>query len=401
MSPEGQYRSFQEPLPSDAKKKFPLATSVTVCIIMGAIFGALLIGIASWDGHSPEEKMDVQTITEDAYFELRGDFLPEREIFTVSLTKDGKIAFALNDDISSRYVYYSWWLLDRDHVSSDSTFMYLKHTGEKVEKAEPVLYYLSQKPGEYEVRVDCYADSDGDRVYGAKYSGMVSYIGSVEREYNWRYKGENYAAKVTFGYDEYRFYKEMKPYGRDVVRYTNTVSFVTYLDPAVTGLAESLREAYGGTKDMTGQDFASFVLGFVQICFDYPPYSNLMEADMYVYGKDEYFAYPLETIFYGMGDCEDTSILCAALFKALGYDAAVLVVPGHALAAVGLSGYTPEPYSESRFEIISQEIKGVTYYACETTVDAYQGIGLVGTSGYEDKPYSWYVNKRGYGFFVV
>jgi len=384
---------------SGAKKQSKAATAALFAVLILALAAAVSL-IADVEDDLKYNKVDIQTVTEDTYFELSGDFLIEREVFTVSLTNDGKIAFALNDDISSKYDYYSWTFFDNDHVSSADTRFYVAYSGETVNKEEPVLYYLSQNVGEYSISVKCYAGPEEERELLKTYSGTVRYSGTITKEYTWIYQGELYSAKTSFSFDEYRHYKEMNDKGRRVVDYGRVVSFVTYEDPAIVALAESIKEAYGD-RSTSDQKFAAFVLGFVQICFDYPPYSTLMGADRYQYGQEEYFAYPMETIFYGMGDCEDTSILAAALFKALGYEAGVVMIPQHAVAAVGLDSYAPGSYSSRSYEIISQTIDGVTYYACETTVNSPQGIGLISLSGDEGTPYSEYIGKSRYGFYIV
>ena len=374
--------------------------AVAVCVVLVLTFG-LLIGAAAFANEKVPEKVDIQQATDSSYFELSGDFLLEKEIFTVALTSDGKISFTLNSDISSRSSYYSWRFFDSDHVSSTNTFMYSEYTGETIKKTEPVLYYLSQTPGRYIISVDCYTGPEGNYVFSEAYSGNVTYVGTVTRDYAWNYGGADRTAHVTFSYDEYRQYKDMNARSRAVYNYGRAVSFVTHDDPAVISLTGSLLDAYGSGRDTAGQDFASFVLAFVQICYGYPPYSSLMSADKYLYGQSEYFAYPLETIFHGMGDCEDTSILAAALFKALGYSAGVVLLPGHAVAAVGLDRYVPGPYSAASFEILSQTVDGITYYACETTVSSPQGIGLITLQGNDGKPYSWYMGKLSYRFYIV
>lgn len=381
--------------------KGKMCATFIVCFLVCVAFCTSIAVIDGGHNGHPHEKIEIETITNGEYFELSGDFLHHGGALTVSLTDDGNIAFALDGSVSSQYDYYSWWFFDYDHVSSTNTLTYSEYTGERLDKAEPVLYYLSQKPGEYSVSVDCYVDTDGERIYKKTYSGTVTHVGNITKDYTWRYNGTEYRAELTFGYDKYRIYRDKNPDGRAVTQYSNVTSFITYRCQTINALAESLLKAYGQGPDVRDQDFASFVLSFVQICFDYPPYSSFMEADKYMYGQDEYFAYPLETIFYGMGDCEDTAILCASLFKALGYGAGVLIVPGHAVAAVALDEFAPSPYSHSNFEIISQNIKGSTYYACETAVDTYLGVGLIGSSGHNGHPYSWYVGKDGYGFYLV
>ena len=374
---------------------------IAVSLVLILAFGSL-ISLSALNNQDDSYKKDIQTVTENTYFELSGDFLLEKEIFTVSLVGTDRIAFSLNNEVASKYDYYVWKLFDRDHVSSASDRSYARYNGDTLRKTEPVLYFLSQKAGEYDISVECFVESGGEYVRKAAYSGTVSYVGTIIKEYNWKYKGKEYTAQSTFGYDEYRKYRDTEPYGRALssFNYDKVTSFVTYEDLGIKTLAGSLKEAYGG--DPAGNDFASFVLAFVQICFDYPPHTNYMDADKYQYGQTEYFAYPLETIFHGMGDCEDTSILAAALFKALGYPAGVVVIPGHALAAVGLEGYAPKTsYRQSSYEILSQTIGGVTYYACETTVKGPQDIGLVSAYGDNGTPYSEYIGKQRYGFYIV
>ncbi len=67
----------------------------------------------------------------------------------------------------------------------------------------------------------------------------------------------------------------------------------------------------------------------------------------YVYdhtlGHNDYPKYPIETLIEETGDCEDTSILMASLFKRAGYDVVLFNLPGH--ISVGIKcdfdyGYT-------------------------------------------------------------
>jgi hypothetical protein len=50
---------------------------------------------------------------------------------------------------------------------------------------------------------------------------------------------------------------------------------------------------------------------------------------------DEYWRFPVETLYDETGDCEDTSFLFASVAEAMGYDAVILMLPGH--AAVGIA----------------------------------------------------------------
>ena len=386
------------------------STKIAVVIIVLVLFIGIGISVSAFGDDHPE-RTEIQKITDDTYFEVSKDFLEEKNILSVALYSDDRIAFTLNPDLASNYSTYSWALYDHDHIASTSTTFFIPYSGDTITKAEPVLYLLSQKPGVYDVAVDCSTPSGQHTTY----SGTVTYYGIVSQTYNWTYDGVDYSINLSFDYKDYLDYKNMNANGRSVSDYSKVVSFIKYDDPAIKDLTASLRNAYGTNKATTDQDYASFILAFVQWCFEYPPHTSIMGSDKYQYGMEEYFAYPLETIFYGMGDCEDTSILAAALFKAAGFDAGVVVLPGHAVATVGLnvydSGYTPEELEKKKYEILYKTINDVTYYGCETTIDnhTFWGIGIVDGHPVDDQgrnsatghQYSWYIGKMGYDFYIV
>lgn len=83
----------------------------------------------------------------------------------------------------------------------------------------------------------------------------------------------------------------------------------------------------------------------------------------YVYdhtlGFNDYPKYPIETLVEGTGDCEDTSILMASLFKRAGYDVVLLNPTGH--IAVGIKcdfdyGYTI--YNNKKYCYVESTSKG-------------------------------------------
>lgn len=109
-------------------------------------------------------------------------------------------------------------------------------------------------------------------------------------------------------------------------------------------------------KKLTFVQKVNFVAAFVQSL----PYT----ADTVVLPADDYPLYPLETLFKRGGDCEDTSILVAALLDALGYDAALLYLwdAQHMAVGVSLGSYTGTYY----------EHEGKKYFYLETTGDGWQ-----------------------------
>lgn len=392
---------FPAAVPVKHKSK-PIKFVVVAVVLM--LMTVAVLGSIPYDDVEPK---DTQPAEGDAYFDLTGDFLVERDILSVGFNKLGQMEFVLKDETASEYSFFDWTFLDLNHskmIQPNRSLRwqdnYREYTGTLVSKNEPVLYYTDPKAGDFEITVKCYTGDEGDYKLIKTYSGKVTYINDIEKEYVWEYLGEEYSISFTLGFNDYREYRDLNKKGRSSVPYSNITSFVTYEDSTITSLAESLRSAYG-KEIKQDQDFAAFVLSFVQICFGYPPYNWEITADRYLYGNDEHFAYPLETIFHGMGDCEDTSFLAASLFKALGYDAGIVLLPGHAIAAVGLDEYDPGVFSESKYEVLSKNIGSTTFYGCETTTDSFLQIGLVNSDGYEDEPYSYYIDKDRNGFYIV
>jgi predicted transglutaminase-like cysteine proteinase len=93
---------------------------------------------------------------------------------------------------------------------------------------------------------------------------------------------------------------------------------------------------------------------------------------------DEYPRYPVETIFERGGDCEDTSILVAALLDAMGYDVALLHLADaqHMAVGVAISGASGQYY----------EYEGKQYFYLETTNEGWPigqiPLELISTEAY-------------------
>lgn len=94
------------------------------------------------------------------------------------------------------------------------------------------------------------------------------------------------------------------------------------------------------------------VAKFVQDTIEY-------QYDSDTTGEDDYPRYPIETLYERQGDCEDTSILMAALLKELGYEVGFLHLPGHVAVALR----TADNYSGGAY----YEINGHRYLYIEST----------------------------------
>ena len=102
----------------------------------------------------------------------------------------------------------------------------------------------------------------------------------------------------------------------------------------------------------------NFVIAFIQNL----PYT----VDSVTTPYDEYPRYLIETLFNRGGDCEDASIVVAALLDGMGYDVCLISLKGHMAVSVALAGVTGSYY----------EYGGEKYFYLETTGDGWQ-IGQV------------------------
>ena len=403
-------RSIQSQTPPQVERKKDNGAKFLVLIVVTILIGVAALGglMGSFDKEPPKiYTWDLEGKT----LELSGDLHPDENRFSVYFNDDGELVFELNEDLAEGYDFFKWTFLDLNLPSSSSRSSYTQNVGEAFIKEESWLCFSSPRIGEYSITVECYRISGEKSLKVHTYSGQLSYLGTIVKEYVWNYSGTTYTASISFEFSDYINYKNSQKGKRSVYDYNQITSFVTIDDPALKGLADSLTLAYKGDPNIKNGDYANFILGFVQICYVYPPYVGTsvysgagdMSGDKYLYGWNEYYAYPLETIYHGMGDCEDTSILAAALFNICGFDAAVALFPGHAIAGVAIEGYDisiPSP----RYEILTQTVNGITYYGCETTLETARKAGIIDII--DGDPFSNYLDTRSsfrqlYGFYPV
>jgi len=109
-------------------------------------------------------------------------------------------------------------------------------------------------------------------------------------------------------------------------------------------------------EGFTELEKVNFVIAFVQSL----PYTEDDVATPW----NEYPKYPIETLFDRGGDCEDTSILVAALLDRLGYDVALLILlyENHAAVGVSIEGAYGSYYP----------YEGKEYFYLETTGEGWE-----------------------------
>ncbi len=90
-----------------------------------------------------------------------------------------------------------------------------------------------------------------------------------------------------------------------------------------------------GTADHTNPNYATFLINFCQSQGTTGKGNMKYLTDLSTHGTYEYWNYPVETLDLMGGDCEDTSILTAALLRAAGFNSGIALLPGHAMAIIG------------------------------------------------------------------
>jgi hypothetical protein len=175
------------------------------------------------------------------------------------------------------------------------------------------------------------------------------------RTYRWSFLGSEYSMQATVPPRAYASYTS-----KDVPRsyyfgYTDAEvqRFVTSGDPVIASIAAQLRNmsASAGFDEVETIDLALRFCQSIQYSYD----NATMDAD-------EYWRFPVETLYDETGDCEDTSFLFASVAEAMGYDAVILFLPGHAAVGVASGDGSGTYVSEG----------GVRYYYCETTSPGFE-----------------------------
>ncbi len=163
---------------------------------------------------------------------------------------------------------------------------------------------------------------------------------TIGKRYVWNFKGKSYTALMTIDIEKYNSYDGRERYDIPKLVEEGRIS--------IGNLTREFQDVFKRHREWSKQDGIDFVLSFVQSL----PYT----FDDVTTGFDEFRRYAVETLIDGGGDCEDTTILVAAILRGLGEKTALIFTPGH--IALGVSG---------NFTGSSVTHNGIEYYYCETT----------------------------------
>lgn len=174
---------------------------------------------------------------------------------------------------------------------------------------------------------------------------------------------------------------------RDVLRVPTVfdpvpLHFIESDDPYVQKVAEHILSVTDGMSD---REKATAALWFVQSVVSY-------RTDAELYGTDEHWAYPVETLYLKRGDCEDSAILLCSVYRAMGLDCALLDYDGHVGVAVDYGeGYMfCNQTSDVLHEIHDKDLRFMgqepTVYPVEDTHDRFSFLNR-SIAGYRNLVY--------------
>lgn len=354
------------------------ATIVLVAVVI-AVAGAVVWASTAEEQEEPTVVMGDLTVSGSL---ARGD---------VSISADdGNATFSYGS------VGTTWYVQDLESPAyrlSISTGAYLDRAAySELDPTEGGVLTIDQ-PGKYHVRM-----VSGNIVR----TGTVVLDGDITKEFSWTQTivsdllSFDYKVSFTYRFSHVLAYQDDPDAVRHLSGSLDTGRFIV-VDDDIVALESALRAEYREVRplgSLGGQDYADYLLSFVQCCIAYPDmiaYQNgryVKDAadgnpDLSLYGRSEYWAYPMETVQRESGDCEDTSFLSAALFAAAGYPAGVLALTDHMISVVGLDSFTSRGTSRT-LTVGTLDYDGTTLYMCETTTERSLFAGYVSNEIYSE-----------------
>ncbi len=227
--------------------------------------------------------------------------------------------------------------------------------------------------------------------------GKLDGTNLFSRAYTWKYDDKTFSFKLNFPFGVYsRYHNQNGDYVIGNGTYSRNSGVADYdetyfcrsnmITQAIEdAVSEQYKKAYGENVSLKDQKYADYILAFVQICwtyeYDYNQYVTTTKTD-----NVDYWAFPMETIYSGIGDCEDTSILCATFFHDAGYKAGVYSIPSHAMVAVHIDSYvTPIVTKNHEIMCYIQTKTDTSFYGCESTAEWSCPAGVAASSLIRDE----------------
>ena len=330
--------------------------AATVSALAVIVIAALAVALVVGGGDAPSDDAP------EAPPRIQVSDLPE------GLTVDQSTGRVLSEVTVTWHVYDEYHAFTIDGGRS-------QYTGTEVTTDALIL-----DPGSYTITVG-----------GEEFGAVVS--GDIQRTVTWMYDAGSGPVEVGITYyidflgfrdaaeASRQWNEELSSDGRTFDRLPEEVVLDGLADQVESLLRSEFLSIGGAPSDRQG--YADFLASFVQMCVEYPPTVTVggerMGWDYAVYGADEYWAVPQETLYHLSGDCEDASSLLCALYEEAGYETAMGGKSGHVFAGVAIDDF--RPVSDDRLDGLGVgymtltshaavgDDGGTVYYAVETIYD--------------------------------
>lgn len=167
----------------------------------------------------------------------------------------------------------------------------------------------------------------------------------IQKAFQWHFQEKDYSLTYTFNPAVYRYYKILQRSQTSYADYLIEYAGYYFIDEFTAAF-----EREGTNHKLEDWDIVNLAIDFVQQ-LQYVPDEN-----------GNYPKYPIETLVEGGGDCEDTSILLAAIIRELGYDCVLVTPPGHMAVGLACQGCDGAYYPKNGHE----------YYYVETAAPGWE-----------------------------
>ena len=340
--------SGQKELPKDC----------TIEVVTGS--GISVTGNASPYSQGQIAKLTANTdsgVTFAGWYDSNFQLLSSNTTYSFMVSGSIKIYAMNKDSIDYTYASDESVNLDIEGLFSDTATYTITNVDTYESDTVTEKYYTFEDGGRYSVVVSD-QDNNLEKIYTVKVTGYA------DREFSWKYNDKTLTITIEIDYDD--LLKTRDYYSVDERRTgteSHNRSFVTlacensFMKPYMDQIVQKIyAEMQSNGISITDSNVANVILKFTQ----YIEY----QLDEDYMGADEYFKFPIETLYDQGGDCEDTSILFAAIaysFKQtynMSYTVGYELIPQHAIAIVKLPGVTKDtnPYGWLYCETTSKTV---------------------------------------------
>ena len=207
-------------------------------------------------------------------------------------------------------------------------------------------------------RIKSTKDSDGDGIIDYFDDGSKNNIKKVFKIRAIKPFNDEFDLTVTIPEDRLNYYKKLDL--PEIKKDSNFPYLATSQDPVLNKIVSDLGDLYLENYDNGNKYYLLHSILEVGRDIRY-------ESDKKINARGEYWKFPVETLASSSGDCEDTTLLMAGLFKNAGFDVILVDFKTHIGLGLALDDTLLRGAYGDNVPLDYYEYKGVKYYYLETT----------------------------------